>query len=125
MWWNIFSSKACQLLRALGTVMVLIVLGVIGLTYYTTVVVVYGPLAGQDNSDGKFAKGVLVVYHALILMVLWSYFACVLTEPGRVPDSWQPPPEVGRDVHIVQFTIRCILIIRDLALPSCLVDLLG
>uniref|UniRef100_A0A7S0T2N3 S-acyltransferase n=1 Tax=Mantoniella antarctica TaxID=81844 RepID=A0A7S0T2N3_9CHLO len=93
MWWNIFSSKACQLLRALGTVMVLIVLGVIGLTYYTTVVVVYGPLAGQDNSDGKFAKGVLVVYHALILMVLWSYFACVLTEPGRVPDSWQPPPE--------------------------------
>ncbi len=26
-------------------------------------------------------------------MVLWSYFACVLTEPGRVPDGWTPPEE--------------------------------
>ena len=35
-WWNVFASKACQFLRALGSVMVLIVLGLIGLTYYTT-----------------------------------------------------------------------------------------
>ena len=94
-WWNIFASKACQLLRALGSMMVLIVLGLVGLTYYTTVVLVYGPLAGEDSADGRFATGVLVVYHFLILMVLWSYFACVLTEPGRVPDGWTPPPEVG------------------------------
>jgi hypothetical protein len=38
---------------------------------------------GEDTADGKFAKAVLVVYHVLILMVLWSYFACVLTEPGK------------------------------------------
>ena len=60
---------------------------------FTTVVLVYGPLAGEATADGKFATGVLVVYHALILMVLWSYFACVLTEPGRVPDGWNPPHE--------------------------------
>lgn len=95
LWWNVFASKACQLLRALGSVMVLVVLGVIGLTYYTTVVLVYGPLAGEDSKDGKFATVVLVVYHFLILMVLWSYFACVLTEPGRVPEGWIPPPEVS------------------------------
>ena len=96
MWWNVFASKACMFLRALGSVMVLIVLSLIGLTYYTTVVLVYGPLASNaepDSSEGRFATGVLVVYHALILMVLWSYFACVLTEPGRVPDGWTPPPE--------------------------------
>ena len=23
-------------------------------------------------------------------MLLWSYFAAVLTEPGRVPPGWQP-----------------------------------
>lgn len=23
-------------------------------------------------------------------MVLWSYFATVLTDPGRVPDNWHP-----------------------------------
>ena len=96
MWWNVFASKACMFLRALGSVMVLIVLSLIGLTYYTTVVLVYGPLASDadsESSEGQFATAVLVVYHALILMVLWSYFACVLTEPGRVPDGWTPPPE--------------------------------
>ena len=95
MWWNVFASKACMFLRALGSVMVLIVLSLIGLTYYTTVVLVYGPLASEadsESSEGRFATAVLVVYHALILMVLWSYFACVLTEPGRVPDGWTPPP---------------------------------
>ena len=93
LWWNVFASKACQFLRALGSVMVLIVLSLIGLTYYTTVVLVYGPLSQEDSADGKFAKGVVAVYHFLILMVLWSYFACVLTDPGRVPDGWTPPPE--------------------------------
>ena len=100
MWWNVFASKACQFLRALGSVMVLIVLSLIGLTYYTTVVLVYGPLASEaepDSYEGRFAYGVLVVYHVLILMVLWSYFACVLTEPGRVPDGWTPPPEDEED----------------------------
>ena len=77
LWWNVFASKACQFLRALGSVMVLIVLSLIGLTYYTTVVLVYGPLSQEDSADGKFAKGVVAVYHFLILMVLWSYFACV------------------------------------------------
>jgi len=96
MWWNVFASKACLFLRALGSVMVLIVLSLLGLTYYTTVVLVYGPLAASaepDSYEGRFATYVLVVYHVLILMVLWSYFACVLTEPGRVPDGWTPPEE--------------------------------
>lgn len=93
MWWNVFASKACMLLRALGSVMVLIVLGFIGLTYYTTVILVYGPLAGQDTPDGKFATGVLVIYNVLIFMVLWCYFAVVLTDAGKVPEGWQPPPD--------------------------------
>ena len=93
LWWNVFASKACMFLRALGSVMVLIVLSLIGLTYYTTVVLVYQPLARDDGADGTFARGVLVAYHFLIFMVLWSYFACVLTEPGKVPDGWTPPQE--------------------------------
>ena len=103
MWWNVFASKACMFLRALGSVMVLIVLSLIGLTYYTTVVLVYGPLASEadsESSEGRFATAVLVVYHALILMVLWSYFACVLTEPGRVRRRLDaPPPTDERGGH--------------------------
>ena len=53
MWWNVFASKACMFLRALGSVMVLIVLSLIGLTYYTTVVLVYGPLASNAEPDSS------------------------------------------------------------------------
>jgi hypothetical protein len=38
---------------------------------------------------------------AQVAMVVWSYFAAVLTDPGRVPDGWSPFPDeqarLGRD----------------------------
>lgn len=112
---NIFAAKACQCLRALGSVMVMIVLSLILLTYYTTVFAVYGRIALSHNSKSQAATGVIVVYNFLVrarggvsaaaplaacsrrlptrlqvFMLLWSYFAAVLTEPGRVPPGWQP-----------------------------------
>ena len=33
---------------------------------------------------------VMVVFAAMAVMMLWSYFACVLTDPGTVPHGWQP-----------------------------------
>ena len=38
---NVFASKACEACRALGSFMVLVVLGIVGVTYYATVVVVF------------------------------------------------------------------------------------
>ena len=38
---NVFASRACDACRALGSFMVLVVLAIVGLTYYATVVVVY------------------------------------------------------------------------------------
>lgn len=74
--------------------MVLIVLGIIGLTYYATVALVYGPLSEEGTEDEKkVAKTVLVTYHLMIFMILWSYFAIVLAEPGSVPERWEPPEE--------------------------------
>ncbi|CAL6275088.1 unnamed protein product [Bathycoccus prasinos] len=91
---NIFASNACRLLKAFGSVMVLIVLGIIGLTYYATVALVYGPLSEEGTEDEKkVAKTVLVTYHLMIFMILWSYFAIVLAEPGSVPERWEPPEE--------------------------------
>jgi palmitoyltransferase ZDHHC2/15/20 len=91
---NIFASNACRILRAFGSVMVLIVLGIIGLTYYATVALVYGPLSEEGTDQEKqVAKTVLIVYHVMIFMILWSYFAIVLAEPGSVPERWTPPEE--------------------------------
>ena len=25
-----------------------------------------------------------------VAMLLWSYFACVLTDPGKTPEGWHP-----------------------------------
>ena len=35
---------------------------------------------------------VLIVYipHAQVIMLLWSYFTAVATDPGRVPPGWHP-----------------------------------
>lgn len=88
--YNIFATKACACLRALGSVMVMIVLGIILLTYYTTIFCVYGKLALGHGPKSGIATVVIVVYNVLVFMLLWSYFAAVLTEPGRVPPGWQP-----------------------------------
>jgi len=70
--------------------MVMIVLSLILLTYYTTVFLVYGRIALSHSSKSHAATGVIIVYNFLVFMLLWSYFAAVLTEPGRVPPGWQP-----------------------------------
>ena len=124
--YNVFAAKACQCLRALGSVMVLIVLSLIGLTYYTTVFAVYGPLMIRGGNKSQIATVVVILYNLLVrgqpvsrtmegwdnclmftranspphgllsqvFMLLWSYFAAVLTEPGRVPPGWQPSDDV-------------------------------
>jgi len=72
--------------------MLLVVLGLVGLTYYSVVVETLGPgMSSQDNKVKASATGVLAgVYSLIVFMVLWSYFATVLTDPGRVPDNWHP-----------------------------------
>ena len=73
--------------------MVLVVIGVVSLTYYATVVVVYWPIVRDGGEDERLATGALTAYHVAVFMLLWSYFACVLTEPGGVPERWTPHPE--------------------------------
>jgi hypothetical protein len=64
--YNIFATKACACLRALGSVMVMIVLGLILLTYYTTVFCVYGKLALGHGPKSGIATVVIVIYNLLV-----------------------------------------------------------
>ncbi|KAG0474555.1 hypothetical protein HPP92_014241 [Vanilla planifolia] len=86
--WNVF--KFCAALRGLGSIMILMVLAVIGFTYYAFVITSYAPvvLAGGTNSCSSLAT--LVLFHLLLVMLLWSYFSAVLTDPGGVPPKWRP-----------------------------------
>ncbi|KAL0904136.1 hypothetical protein M5K25_026210 [Dendrobium thyrsiflorum] len=94
--WNVF--KFCTALRGLGSVMILMVLGIVGVTYYAVVVNNYGPALFTAGGFGSLtALVVLVLFHGLLVMLLWSYFSVVLTDPGSVPPNWRPSvdEEVG------------------------------
>ncbi|KAF8412373.1 hypothetical protein HHK36_000337 [Tetracentron sinense] len=86
--WNVF--KFCTALRGLGSIMILLVLGVVGVTYYALVVTNYGPSLSDGGLDSVTALAVLILFHFLLVMLLWSYFSVVLTDPGGVPPNWRP-----------------------------------
>lgn len=62
--WNVF--KFCTALRGLGSIMILLVLGVVGVTYYAVVVTNYGPALYAGGFDFLIAMLVLILFHALV-----------------------------------------------------------
>ncbi|PPR86432.1 hypothetical protein GOBAR_AA34264 [Gossypium barbadense] len=72
--WNVF--KFCTVLRGLGSIMILLVLGVVGVAYYAVV----------------FTLRTCFVrwWPSLLVMLLWSYLTVVLTDSGTVPPNWKP-----------------------------------
>ncbi|KAF3498211.1 PREDICTED: probable protein S-acyltransferase 14 isoform X2 [Brassica oleracea var. oleracea] len=92
--WNVF--KFCTALRGLGSIMILLVLGVVGVTYYAVVLTNYGPALSQGGVDSFVALTILVLFHVLLAMLLWSYFSVVFTDPGAVPANWRPATDEER-----------------------------
>ncbi|KAI3829183.1 hypothetical protein L1987_03300 [Smallanthus sonchifolius] len=92
--WNVF--KFCTALRGLGSIMILFVLGVVGVSYYAVVLSIYGPALTSGGLDSFIALVVLIMFHTLLVMLLWSYFSVVLTDPGGVPPNYRPTVDVER-----------------------------
>ncbi|CAA7044635.1 unnamed protein product [Microthlaspi erraticum] len=92
--WNVF--KFCTALRGLGSIMILLVLGVVGVTYYAVVLTNYGPALSQGGLDSLAALTILILFHLLLGMLLWSYFSVVFTDPGVVPPNWRPATDEER-----------------------------
>ncbi|KAL6965017.1 putative protein S-acyltransferase 14 [Sarracenia purpurea var. burkii] len=86
--WNVF--KFCTALRGLGSIMILLVLGVVGVTYYAVVISNYVPALYEGGLGSLTALAVLILFHVLLVMLLWSYFTVVFTDPGSVPPIWKP-----------------------------------
>ncbi|RZS06568.1 hypothetical protein BHM03_00037245 [Ensete ventricosum] len=63
--WNVF--KFCTALRAFGSLMILLVLGIVGVSYYSVVVANYGPALGAGGIDSLLALAVLILFHVLVL----------------------------------------------------------
>ncbi|CAA7060106.1 unnamed protein product [Microthlaspi erraticum] len=93
--WNVF--KFCTALRALGSIMILVVIGIVGFTYYAVVVANYGPALLLGGFDSFVAILVVALFHFLLIMLLWSYFSVVVTDPGGVPPGWRPELDIEKN----------------------------
>lgn len=62
--WNVF--KFCTALRGLGSIMILLVLGVVGVTYYAVVLTSYGPALYEGGITSVTAVPVLILFHGLV-----------------------------------------------------------
>lgn len=69
--WNVF--KFCTALRGLGSIMILLVLGVVGVTYYAVVLCNYGPALAAGGLDSLIALLILIIFHTLVI-IFFSHF---------------------------------------------------
>jgi hypothetical protein len=88
--WNVF--KFCTGLKVIGSVMIVVVLGVVGVSYYAVIIFNYAPHLIKGGSEAAIALIVIILFHVLLLMLLWCYFTVIFTDPGGVPQSWWPSP---------------------------------
>lgn len=66
--WNVF--KFCTALRGLGSIMILLVLGVVGVTYYAVVITNYAPALTDGDLDSLVAVVVLISFHFLVIQLI-------------------------------------------------------
>ena len=69
--WNVF--RFCTALRGLGSIMILLVLAIVGVTYYAVVLCTYGPALLDGGSSTLAALAVLLLFHFLVRpALLWG-----------------------------------------------------
>ena len=83
--------------KVFGNFFVLIVLSLMGLIWYTFVLVIWVPRASKylptNNSfilieDNPSVIALLIVYNFFFVMLVWSFFQTMTTDPGQVPVFW-------------------------------------
>jgi palmitoyltransferase ZDHHC2/15/20 len=62
--WNVF--RFCTALRGLGSIMILLVLAIVGVTYYAVVLCNYGPALFTGGGTTLAALAVLLSFHFLV-----------------------------------------------------------
>ncbi|CAI7833456.1 unnamed protein product [Closterium sp. NIES-53] len=72
--WNAF--KFCTGLKILGSIMILVVLAIVAVTYYAVVIASYGPELSKGGSTSFLAFLVLAVFHGLVRLLVRLLTPC-------------------------------------------------
>lgn len=84
---NVF--KLCSGLKVLGYLMILLVAAIIAVSYHAVVIVTCGPQLLRGGAHSVLAFAIIMIFHFLLIMLLWSYFTVVSKDPGSVPENWR------------------------------------
>ncbi|CAF1702896.1 probable protein S-acyltransferase 12 [Brassica napus] len=86
---NLF--RFCSGLKVLGYFMILLVFAVVAVSYYAVVVNTWWPILIESSHGALTALACLIIslFHFLLMMLLWSYFTVVFTDPGSVPEHFR------------------------------------
>ncbi|RWR86268.1 putative protein S-acyltransferase 12 [Cinnamomum micranthum f. kanehirae] len=95
---NLF--KFCSGLLVLGYLAILLVIAIVAISYYAVVVVTCGPQLARGGVGSVLYSSILVVFHFLLALLLWSYFMVVFRDPGSVPENWRPVLEENLELGI-------------------------
>ncbi|CAI9101086.1 OLC1v1038332C1 [Oldenlandia corymbosa var. corymbosa] len=81
--------RLCAGLKVLGYFMVVLVVAIIGISYYAVVVITWGPRLLDGGANSFFSFLILVLFHFLLVLLTWCYLMVVLRDPGSVPENWK------------------------------------
>ncbi|KAJ6679880.1 PROTEIN S-ACYLTRANSFERASE 12-RELATED [Salix purpurea] len=84
---NVF--KLCSGLKFLGYLMILLVAAIIAVSYHAIVIVTCGPQLLRGGAHSVLAFAIIMIFHLLLIMLLWSYYRVVFKDPGSVPENWR------------------------------------
>ncbi|KAH8488882.1 hypothetical protein H0E87_024492 [Populus deltoides] len=84
---NVF--KLCSGLKVLGYLMILLVAAIVAVSYHAVVIVTCGPQLLRGGAHSVLAFAIIMIFHFLLIMLLWSYFTVVSKDPGSVPENWR------------------------------------
>ncbi|XP_021748297.1 probable protein S-acyltransferase 12 [Chenopodium quinoa] len=87
--------KYCSGLRYLGYLMIFMVLGIIALSYWAVIVLVWGPKLIHGGAPAVLAAFIVLLFHVLLILLTWSYFMVVFRDPGSIPQNWAPVLDVN------------------------------
>ncbi len=62
--WNVF--KFCTGLKVVGSVMIVVVLAVVGVSYYAVVISIYAPQVIKGGSEAAVALILVILFHVLV-----------------------------------------------------------
>ncbi|KAI3444358.1 hypothetical protein Pfo_001023 [Paulownia fortunei] len=85
--------RLCSGLKFLGYFMILLVLGLIAISYDAVIVLTWGPHLLDGGFKSFLSFLIVALFHVLLILLTWSYFMVVFRDPGAVPANWKVLPE--------------------------------